>query len=357
MAKNSIITILFLSLISTGHGTPVLIWRAQVNQKTVFPQVRQHEFLEEVKPLLETRMVAAFTYDKLSLSSFRCEECFPFLSQESPAVFYANVEKADKSLLGLKPKAQLSVDIDGKLNSTLTCGAGKLYMISLDALGKASNPMKRCDEAMKKITESANCPDVAYLFMGKEDEVVELSGRLYQHNQISFYFTQIQMQSADFIEDIILLNMNVSGTDPMLSVELKSNNTDTSLSFHVQLSSGYFEIRTFYYNDTAYYVSDLYAPQTNSYSCGKIVLRNKDKGILTIRRLQIQYDQERHGDFMFKDAWTCEGFTSPAIISGLFVTAILLGILFLGIGMLMSVQAPTKYDNPIGPGLHINVTD
>lgn len=217
--------------------------------------------------------------------------------------------------------------------------------------------MKSCDDVIKKITEATQCPEVAYLFLGTHDESVEPIGHLHQHNQLSFYLTEFQLQTADDIETIQLQSMNVSGMDPILTVEFKANDTNASLTFSVLLSSGYFEIKSFKYNDTQYYVTDLYAPQTSSYSCGKILLHN-DKKTIILRRVQMQYDKDKRvGDFRFKDAWTCEAFISPAIISALFVTSILISILSVGISMLMSVQPPTKYESTGGHNLYIHVNE
>lgn len=213
------------------------------------------------------------------------------------------------------------------------------------------------DDVIKAITQASGCADVAYMFLGTQGETVEPIGHLHQHNQLSFYFTEFQLQTADDVETIQLQSMNVSGMDPILTVEFQANNTNASLTFSVLLSNGYFEIKSFKYNDTQYYVTDLYAPQTSSYSCGKISL-HKDKETIILRRVQMQYDKDKRvGDFRFKDAWTCEAFTSPAIISALFVTVILLTALFVGIGMLMSVQPPTKYESPGGRNLYIHVRD
>nr|XP_036222417.1 V-type proton ATPase subunit S1-like [Bactrocera oleae] len=278
-------------------------------------------------------MVAAFLYKRLSLKSFRCESCFPFLSQQTPAFFYANVERAEKALLTLNVTAHLKASNDGNLNAPLSY------------------------DVIKAITQASGCADVAYMFLGTQGETVEPIGHLHQHNQLSFYFTEFQLKTADDVETIQLQSMNVSGMDPILTVEFQANNTNASLTFSVLLSNGYFEIKSFKYNDTQYYVTDLYAPQTSSYSCGKISL-HKDKETIILRRVQMQYDKDKRvGDFRFKDAWTCEAFTSPAIISALFITVILLTALFVGIGMLMSVQPPTKYESPGGRNLYIHVRD
>ncbi|XP_036328101.1 V-type proton ATPase subunit S1-like [Rhagoletis pomonella] len=245
------------------------------------------------------------------------------------------------------------------MESPLQCQPDKLYMISLDELKSHINPMKSCDEAIKNVvTTSVNCEDAAYVFLGTHEVSTERSGRLYQNGRISFYLTQLEVEdSTGFIQEIEFYDMNITGGDPKLTVELIAENSTASLRFNVVISKGYFQIDSFTFNDTTYYVSDLYAPISHSFSCGKILLK-KDKKKLIIKRMQIQYDVIPHpSDFKFKDAWTCEGFTSPGIISGLFVTAIFVGVLSLGISMLMNVQSPTKFETPGGPILHINVVE
>ncbi|XP_039952685.1 V-type proton ATPase subunit S1-like [Bactrocera neohumeralis] len=357
MQKHFIRILVLSVLVTAAHCGPVLIWHAEVQPKSVFPRISQHEFINEIKPLLETKMVAAFLYKKLTLKSFRCEGCFPYLSQQTQAYFYANVERPEKALLTLNVTAHLKATNEGNLDAPLSCRVGTLYTISLDVLSRAQNPMRSCDDVIKAITEASGCGDVAYLFLGTQGESDEPIGHLHQHNQLSFYFTEFQTQTADEVETIYLQSMNVSGVDPILTVEFQANNTNASLTFSVLLSNGYFEIKSFKYNETQYYVTDLYAPQTSSYSCGKISLHN-DKEAIILKRVQLQYDKDtRVGDFRFKDAWTCEAFTSPAIISGIFITAILLTALSVGIGMLMSVQSPTKFESTTGRNLYIHVRD
>ncbi|XP_011185744.2 V-type proton ATPase subunit S1 [Zeugodacus cucurbitae] len=352
------IAFLMLSVLANAvHCGPVFIWNSEVQPKSVFPRIKQSEFLEVIKPLQETKMIAAFLYSTLAFRYFRCGSCFPFLSQQTPAFFYANVERPEKALSSLNVTAHLKANSDGSLETHLVCEPGKLYLISLNELKRSSNSLKSCDDAIKKITTATNCAEAAYMFMGTKDELVEPIGHLYQHHQFSFHFSQFQVHTADGLDTIQLQGMNVSGMDPVLTVEFKANNSDTALTFNVLLSNGYFEIKAFKYNETQYYVTDLYAPQTSSYACGKIELHN-DKEAIILRRVQMQYDKDKRiADFRFKDPWTCEAFTSPAIISGLFVAAILISILSVGVGMLMSVQAPTKYDSALGQNLYINVTE
>ncbi|XP_053960244.1 V-type proton ATPase subunit S1-like [Anastrepha ludens] len=360
MSRSFTIILLFSMILSLGHCTPVLFWNAEVTPRSVFPRIKYPEFHEEIKKILEDKMLVAFTYYKLSLKHFRCEDCFTYLSQQSPAFFYANVERADEALQSLDPVGDYSMPPDGRFEAPIVCEAGKLYMISLDSFRGEASPMRTCDKAIRSVTASIECEEIAYAFLGTHEESSELSGTLFQANMISFYFTQLALRDTDGLHEIEIQNMNVTGEDPRLRVELQTNDSRLALRFNLFLSNGYFEIHSFKYNDTIYYVSDLNAPQTHSFSCGKITLENEKKKLI-LSRIQIQYDSELHSertvDFKFKDAWTCEGFVSPAIISGLFITAILLAILSVGISMLLSVQSPTAFETEGGPMLQINVVN
>jgi hypothetical protein len=67
--------------------------------------------------------------------------------------------------------------------------------------------------------------------------------------------------------------------------------------------------------------------------------------IIQIFGLQMQLGQNNG---TFKDAWECVGFFSAGIWSGIFVVALLIGIMTWGLAMIMSVKTMDRFDDPKG---------
>ncbi|XP_067622197.1 V-type proton ATPase subunit S1-like [Eurosta solidaginis] len=356
------ITSIVLSMcspLSMVYSTPVFLWQATVNEKPVFPQITKDEFVTEIKPLVDSKMVVAFTYPKLLIKDFQCESCFPYLSQQTPSFTYAYVETPAMVLRSFNKSQELSVDAEGKLVTPIKCETDKLYIISLKLLSASSNPMKSCDDAIKAITTNLACPDAAYMLMGTIDvsKKIEPPGQLCQSKNLTVYISQLELHDSDGVQIYKIKDMLVQEEkNKTLTVALPTNDENATLTFTLHLKNNYLEIKYFQFKNKNFRVVDLYAPQTNSYSCGKIVL-TKDGLKLVFKKFQIQYGKPQEGThFHFYDAWTCEGFATPAIISGVFVTIIFVGILSFGINMLFNVHTPSKFDSAEGPYITINAS-
>jgi len=95
-------------------------------------------------------------------------------------------------------------------------------------------------------------------------------------------------------------------------------------------------------------------PRKFSYHCdGSTTFVNEENRVeLTIYDMQVQPDSVKG---KFSDAIDCVCLVTPPILSGLFVTFLLLIVLFLGLGMLDSIKTMDKFDNSKTKQLSINV--
>lgn len=135
-----------------------------------------------------------------------------------------------------------------------------------------------------------------------------------------------------------------------LNIGFKVNNTRLRLRFNFTLSNfkywsmngvevEYKDIR----NSLPLISEEPVAPEGFSYRCSsKPLVFRMEKDNLTIHDYQIQ--PWMNGAESFSDAYHCVGFMTVPILSGLFVTTILLGLLFLAIMAIMDIKTPNKFE-------------
>ncbi|ALC47541.1 CG31030 [Drosophila busckii] len=91
------------------------------------------------------------------------------------------------------------------------------------------------------------------------------------------------------------------------------------------------------------------APLGFSYRCSSerllFITPNKNDTRISLTLNDYQVQPWLSGRNKFGDVYDCVGFTSVPILSGLFVVALLLGILFIGITAMLSMQSPNRFES------------
>lgn len=59
----------------------------------------------------------------------------------------------------------------------------------------------------------------------------------------------------------------------------------------------------------------------------------------------------------FSDAYDCVGFATGGILSGLFISTLLLGVVFLGMICILDIKTPNKYENNRGKSLTFTIQE
>lgn len=159
--------------------------------------------------------------------------------------------------------------------------------------------------------------------------------------------------------------INTSNSTYILTAKGTSeHNVVLKMSFTDNSSSGYWQqigaitavvsntttTNTFSLTPTA----PIYAPQKFSFHCGdQIFFADNFKITLKDFQIQLMFNKENSTN-KFGDAYDCVGFTSVPIWSGLFVTAILLIIMTIGITMMMDIRTMDRFDDAKGKTITIN---
>ncbi|EDS42230.1 vacuolar ATP synthase subunit S1 [Culex quinquefasciatus] len=87
-----------------------------------------------------------------------------------------------------------------------------------------------------------------------------------------------------------------------------------------------------------------------------IVLRDNSRSCVRIRvQLQPHWQKQDEPDFVkFGDAWNCVGFTTPGILTGLFLVFIFIFIGAYGITWMMDIRTMDRFDDPKGKTITVN---
>lgn len=125
--------------------------------------------------------------------------------------------------------------------------------------------------------------------------------------------------------------------------------------FIINTQYGYWWASNFTWNNDEMLSSEIPISAADSFSfhcTPEIILANRHNNFsITWKGLQLEPNfHSVKGQLMekFSDAYDCVGFVSPVIVTGLFVTFMLLFILFIGIGCIMDIKSVTRFDNPKG---------
>eukprot|EP00112_Aurelia_sp_Birch-Aquarium-sp1_P009948 Seg215.6 transcript_id=Seg215.6/GoldUCD/mRNA.D3Y31 product="V-type proton ATPase subunit S1" protein_id=Seg215.6/GoldUCD/D3Y31 len=92
------------------------------------------------------------------------------------------------------------------------------------------------------------------------------------------------------------------------------------------------------------------APKSMSYACGDLKFK-LDGATLAFKTFQIQPFAVKAGSFSF--AYDCVGFFTTPILTGIFVTALLISIVLGGIMAMMGISTMDRFDDPKGPTIQV----
>lgn len=160
----------------------------------------------------------------------------------------------------------------------------------------------------------------------------------------------------------------LSVTNPnATSFQAQLTTNDEPITFEIVLDyAGYFELKNLKAGSATFRVlPEVQSPTTFSYYCGNKKFYQygtaENSLSLVFQSLQMQAPFNEKvvvGDkFAFGDPWHCVPFVSIPILAGLFVSAILLAILGVGICWLMDINTMDRFDDPKGKTITINASE
>lgn len=148
------------------------------------------------------------------------------------------------------------------------------------------------------------------------------------------------------ISDIVITNKTAEFYEVKVTAE--GNNV---LTFGIHLKYGNWYMEDAKWNDQEYLFPEMAMGITVGYSyhCGPGMILRARMSTKRVKWSGLQIEPSFEGKIeKFSDSWDCVGFTTPAIWAGLFVTFILIFILFIGFGWISDIKTMDRFDDPKG---------
>ncbi|XP_016998072.2 V-type proton ATPase subunit S1 [Drosophila takahashii] len=361
-----------------AEQTPVFLWGANSVTKPSLKTVPQAEFAEQLATLLEDHMVVAFEENGLSNKDFLCsnsqaQSCYAQLQGVSPKTYYTSVENPSEALRSVAARREHnSIDASGKLTTPAKCSAGTALFVSFeDAAETREASLESHDAAIAAISKQFECK-VAYLYLAapstapavqrrtRRDTAATTGGFIWHaSNQFQIFYTAL-LYNGQAVEVQSMAVTNSSTPLSKFSVQLTTTDANKPITFDVLYNGGYFSLSNLVYDGSNFRTTGVNAPTTFSYSCGNLTLEstavNNMYNTLSFKSLQLQapFDGTYKENFAFGDSWDCVGFVTPGILMGLFVVALLLVIMFVGVCWMMDINTMDRFDDPKGKTITIN---
>lgn len=148
-----------------------------------------------------------------------------------------------------------------------------------------------------------------------------------------------------------------NSSDTTLQVNLSGPAAD--LRFNFANGQGNWQIMGVTYNGAQYFLRHrVDVNQHFSYRCNNLRYYTpdmKNEIVLTEVQLQPHWVSEGAPEFVkFGDAWNCVGFTTPGILTGLFIVFIFIFIGSYGITWMMDIRTMDRFDDPKGKTITVN---
>ncbi|XP_011194354.2 V-type proton ATPase subunit S1 [Zeugodacus cucurbitae] len=387
--------IAFLTLLVIGVAAAsesIVLVLAPVEPIPALSKVDNESFNRIAKPLVKDHMIAVFQEDDLSFSDFQCksnrtgqQSCYSHLQTIKPSTFYMRVDSPENVLEKLDPNYEvITISKNGKLETPLKCKTGKVVFLRFsEGTGLSrEDTLEAHDIAISNVMKQVSCPTVfmytstpAKDFEAKKRSRRALSvwetaapkgGIIFTDPKFQIFFTTLAVKIGSAAPKAITIsNMKIDDHNTTdFSVTLSSSDAADVITFVIELKKGYYYMKQLTYNkDTQFRSNDINAPPAFSYFCGNLTVYSPNGNQLLWNSVQFQAPfgskvktvNEKY--FEFGESWNCVGFVTHPILAGLFVSAILLAILFVGICWMMDINTMDRFDDPKGKTITINASE
>lgn len=363
--------------IALSQNAPVFLWGSSNTPfRPALKTLNSNDFTDIILPNLKDAMLLVFLEENLQSQDFsQCklksgETCFANLKTYTPKTFYADVEDPVQSVKSLIEYDIEFVQIKNKKNlpKSLEFKAGKIVIISFEEkLTDRSQTLIEHDSIMAHMYGLVKDEGKVFAMYTSEEnsQVIRRTRRQVAPNTEHF---DTKDEDITFWANFEKININAESikvTAMKIKKADKAYNFTTTLTttakgditFDVNIAHGYWYITEFKY-DGEVFVGHIESSIGFSYYCGNIIFKEKTNKVklLHISLLQVQPFYKVNAE-KFADPWHCTGFISGGIISGLFVTFMLIIIMSIGITWLLDIRTMDRFDDPKGKTITINVTD
>lgn len=366
---------------------PVFVWgKPSVTYVPALAKYSNSEFAALVESqALEGTFTLVFAEDRLSTEDLnqcklKTQTCFRNLAKLERKSYLPNVEEPLDAFQGESGEIQsVQLSDDGSLSERIVPKGGATVIVNLSGNDFASHDAL-IDSLYNRLR--SEFPDILAVYTGKtpsfrysalvrhtrqakQDEIVEVEPKiLFVNNTFLMAYekfsagpvgeplTEVSLDSIDKFAD--------NSSETTLQIDIRGASAQLSLNF--QLTQGSWEIVTVKYDNAEYYLRHrVHINQHFSYRCHSLEYHTSDmKKQIVFEQVQFQPHWSTEGEPEFKkfgDSWDCVGFTSPGILTGLFIVFIFLYIGGYGISWMMDIRTMDRFDDPKGKTITVNTAE
>lgn len=362
-----------------AENVPVFVWgKSSVSYVPALPQYETSEFaaLIESQTNPETFTII-FAEEKLSTEDFaKCKlntkTCFRNLAKEERKSYLPNVHEP---LAAFGEVRSVDMSDDGKLSEQIVPEAGAVIVVNLRGDDFASHDAQ-ISNLHNRLREEYK--DVLVIYTGKSTS--------FQYKTLIRRTRQAKQDTSDVepnfitVENVFLLAYDKflvgSGDQEPTEVILESgtknaNSSETNLQIDIKgtsvvlqldflLTQGSWEIVGVTYDNSPYYLRHrVHLNQHFSYHCHSLEYFTADmRKRIIFEQVQLQpFWGNTAESLRFGDSWDCVGFTSPGILTGLFLVTIFITIGSYGISWMMDIRTMDRYDDPKGKTITVTAAE
>lgn len=385
----SALVLLGLALLASSiqaSVVPVFVWgKPSVTYVPALSTYSASEFAALIESQTDDKtFTLVFAEERLSTENLnqcklKTQTCFRNLAKVERKSYLPNVEEplaAFERESGDIQSVQLSAD--GTLSERIVPKGGAVVIVNLSGDDFASHDAL-IDSLYNRL--HAEFPSILAVYTGKTPSFrySTLVRRTRQANQDEEKPAEVKILKVDNTFLMAYESFKAGPVDALAEVSLNTatknevNSSESSLqidisgpslilSINFELTSGSWEITGVTYDNAPYYLRHrVHLNQHFSYRCYSLQYYTLDmKKEIVFEQVQIQPFWPSEGvteTNKFGDSWDCVGFTSPGILTGLFLVFIFIFIGAYGVTWMMDIRTMDRFDDPKGKTITVNVAE
>uniref|UniRef100_T1DEB0 Putative vacuolar atp synthase subunit s1 n=1 Tax=Psorophora albipes TaxID=869069 RepID=T1DEB0_9DIPT len=382
------------SIQAASEDVPVFVWgKPSVTYVPALSSYSTSEFGALIESQAdENTFVLVFAEERLStedlsLCKLNTQTCFRNLAKVERKSYLPNVQEPLGAFDDIPSENIQSVQVsaaDGSLSERIVPKGGSVAIVNLSGDDFSSHDAL-IDSLYNQLREQF--PNILAVYTGKTPSfrysaLVRRTRQAQQPDETPVKINMLKVDKEFMIAYEVFRAGPVGGDAELPEVTLTAatknaanssedtlqidiTGTSASLALHFHLTQGSWEIVGVTYNNAQYYLRHrIHINQHFSYHCYNLEYYTTDmKNKIVFEEVQVQpfwaseaaADAEPFG--RFGDAWDCVGFTSPGILTGLFLLVIFIFIGAYGITWMMDIRTMDRFDDPKGKTITVNVAE
>lgn len=365
---------------ASSSDVPVFVWGKP--SVTYVPALNQYS-TSEFGALLESQtddgtFTVVFAEERLSTEDLnqcklKTQTCFRNLAKVERKSYLPSVEEPLGAFGGdFEDVQSVQLASDGALSERIVPKAGSVVIVNLSGNDFASHdalidglynrlraefpnilavytgktPSFRYSTLIRRTRQADPQPEAAMLVI---DNTFLMHVEKFEAGPVGGPLTEFKLTGAT--KDA------TNSTENLLQVNIDGAAAQLKLNF--ALAQGNWMLTGVTYNNAPYYLRHrIDINQHFSFRCNDLRYHTPDmKNEIVFSEVQLQPHWQTEGAPAFAefgDAWNCVGFTTPGILTGLFLVFIFILIGTLGITWMMDIRTMDRFDDPKGKTITVN---